>query len=82
MGLFESLERFFAGHATAAALREQVELAEARQAATDAKVRDLEANLQAAKARCSLLEAEKHFLQVQVMQAQQRPQTPLDHEAA
>ena len=81
MGLRESLERFLAGRATAEVVHEQVELAEARLGATEAKLRVLEASLQTATARCATLEAEKHFLQVQLMQAQPRRTEPLDKDA-
>jgi hypothetical protein len=80
MGLRETLERFLAGQATAELFHEQVELAEARSAATEAKLRVLEANLQSATARCAMLEAEKHFLQVQLIQAQPQRTQPLDEE--
>ena len=68
MGLRRALERFVAGQGTAEALREQIELAEARIGALEARLKATEEQLCAAKSRASILEAEKHFLEVQLMQ--------------
>ena len=70
--LFRVLEMFLAGESSVDALREQVELADARTAALEARLDAAEANLRAAGSRCAQVEAERHFLEIQLMQARQR----------